>query len=342
MPASTRRADLERGKIFAVLLVVLGHLVAREEPPGLQWYEPLRALLYSFHIAFLFYLSGYATGLSGSDRRSGSAYRLMLRHRAARLLLPALLFGLVILVGKLVAARFIMVDNLPVSPWRGLIDLVWHTDHSPAQSVWYLVVLFIFVAATPALRRATGNPGGLTGSISLTGLAALSLLPVPRLLYLHGICGNAVFFAAGIVAASKDASWMSWLDRHGRILTGGLLLALASMLLLDVAAPGAFPVPLRRLATSLIALPALHALMRALPSNAEAALDALAPYGFAIYLLNTICIGLAKGVLMLALPWTAADFPLYAIALMLAGIAGPVVAKRLLIRPLPLLDRLTG
>jgi fucose 4-O-acetylase-like acetyltransferase len=342
MPASLRRADLERGKVLAILLVVLGHLVAREEPLGLQWYEPLRALLYSFHIAFLFYLSGYATGISGGDRRSGGAYRLMLRRRAARLLLPALLFGLVILVGKFVAARFIKVDNLPASPWSGLVDLIWHTDRSPAQSVWYLVVLFIFVAATSPIRRALAGAGAVACAIGLLGLAAVSLLPVPRLLYLHGICGNAVFFAAGIVAASEDANWTSWLDRHSGALACGLVLALTSMLVLAVAGPGALPIPFRRLATSLIALPALHALMRRLPPYAETALDALAPYGFAIYLLNTICIGLAKGVLMLALPWTTADFPLYAMVLTVAGIAGPVLAKRLLIRPLPLLDRLTG
>jgi hypothetical protein len=295
MPANDRRADLERGKIFAILLVVLGHLVARQEPVGLHWYEPLRALLYSFHIAFLFYLSGYATGLSGSDRRRGPAYRLMLKRRAARLLLPALIFGLVILVGKLVAARFIMVDNLPTSPWSGLVDLIWHTDRSPAQSVWYLVVLFIFVAAAPLLRHAIGDRGRLACSIGLLGLAIVSLLPVPRLLYLHGICGNAVFFATGIVAASKDASWTAWLDRHHRALGCGLLLTLVSMLLLDIAAPNELPVSLRRLATSLIAVPALHALMRGLPARAGTILDALAPYGFAIYLLNTICIGLAKG-----------------------------------------------
>jgi fucose 4-O-acetylase-like acetyltransferase len=324
------------------LLVVLGHLVARQEPAGLQWYEPLRAVLYSFHIAFLFYLSGYATGLSGSDRRSGGAYRLMVRRRGARLLLPALLFGLVILTGKLVAARFIMVDNLPASPWSGVIDLVWHTDRSPAQSVWYLVVLFIFVAATPPLRLALGDRGGFACALSLLGLAGLSLVSMPRLLYLHGVCGNAVFFAAGIAAASKDANWTPWLDSNRRALTCGLLVALAAMLFLDVAAPGGLPTSLRRLATSLIALPALHALMRGLPPRAEAVLDALAPYGFAIYLLNTICIGLAKGVLMLALPWTTANFPLYAILLTIAGIAGPVIAKRLLIRPLPLLDRMTG
>jgi fucose 4-O-acetylase-like acetyltransferase len=308
----------------------------------LHWYEPLRALLYSFHIPFLFYLSGYATGLSGSDRRSGIAYRLMLRRRAARLLLPALLFGLVILAGKLVASRFIMVDNLPASPWSGLVDLIWHTDRSPAQSVWYLVVLFIFVAATPPIRRTFGDGGALACSIGLFGLAVVSLLPTPRLLYLHGICGNAVFFATGIVAATKDASWMAWLDRHRRALACGLLLTLASMLLLDIVAPNELPVSLRRLATSLVALPALHALMRGLPTRAETMLDALAPYGFAIYLLNTICIGLAKGVLMLGLPWTAGDFPLYAAVLTIAGIVGPVLTKRLLIRPLPLLNRLTG
>ncbi len=236
----------------------------------MQWYEPLRAVLYSFHIAFLFYLSGYATGLSGSDRRSGGAYRLMVRRRGARLLLPALLFGLVILTGKLVAARFIMVDNLPASPWSGVIDLVWHTDRSPAQSVWYLVVLFIFVAATPPLRLALGDRGGFACALSLLGLAGLSLVSMPRLLYLHGVCGNAVFFAAGIAAASKDANWTPWLDSNRRALTCGLLVALAAMLFLDVAAPGGLPTSLRRLATSLIALPALHALMRGLPPRAEA------------------------------------------------------------------------
>jgi hypothetical protein len=92
---------------------------------------------------------------------------------------------------------------------------------------------------------------------------------------------------------------------------------------------------------SLVALPALHAMVRRLPDAALRLIDPLGAYAFAIYLLNTIFIGLAKALLMRQLPWEAAWFPLFAAVLLVAGIAGPVVAKMLLFRPVPALDRLT-
>ena len=71
-------------------------------------------------------------------------------------------------------------------------------------------------------------------------------------------------------------------------------------------------------------------------------LDLLGPYAFAIYLLNTIFIGLAKALMMKQFPWEAAWFPLFAPVLMVAGVAGPIAAKMLLFRPVPALDRLTS
>jgi fucose 4-O-acetylase-like acetyltransferase len=53
-----RRLDLDRAKGLAIVLVVLGHVVARDQPPGVEWYEPFRYAIYRFHMPFFLYLSG--------------------------------------------------------------------------------------------------------------------------------------------------------------------------------------------------------------------------------------------------------------------------------------------
>jgi fucose 4-O-acetylase-like acetyltransferase len=53
-----RRADLDRAKGFAILFVVFGHIVARQDPASVHWYEPLRRAIYGFHMPFFLYLSG--------------------------------------------------------------------------------------------------------------------------------------------------------------------------------------------------------------------------------------------------------------------------------------------
>jgi fucose 4-O-acetylase-like acetyltransferase len=334
---SWRRRDLDRGKTLAILLVVFGHLVARADPPGggwgAAWYEPARAAVYAFHIPFLFYLSGYAAQWSGATAARGAAYGELLRRRANRLLLPALVFGLVILLGKMALMDELHVDHAPGSFLSGLADLVWRTDRSPAQSVWYLIVLFVYAAAAPALRPWLRR----YGPALLLASAPLALLPVPPLLYADRIVTFLPFFIAGLVAADDDNRWCRWLDAWRLPLALLFVCALG----LDLAYGAAISRNLAMLGVSLIALPALHAIVRHLPDAGLRLLDPLGAYAFAIYLLNTIFIGLAKALLMRQLPWDADWFPLFAVVLMLAGVAGPIATKMLLFRPVPALDRLT-
>jgi len=118
-PAATaarpRRLDLERAKGIAILLVVLGHIVAREAPPGVEWYEPLRQAIYRFHMPFFLYLSGTVLVLSGAAATPPAAWPGLLRRRAQRLLLPFFLLGLLILAAKL-AARMpnVEIHHYPV------------------------------------------------------------------------------------------------------------------------------------------------------------------------------------------------------------------------------------
>ena len=54
-----RLYDIDRAKGLAILLVVLGHLVARGEPPkDADWYLFLKLIIYKFHMAFFMFLSG--------------------------------------------------------------------------------------------------------------------------------------------------------------------------------------------------------------------------------------------------------------------------------------------
>ncbi|GAN78310.1 acyltransferase [Acidisphaera rubrifaciens HS-AP3] len=316
---AARREDIERAKGLAIVLVVFGHLVARAEPAGLTWYEPLRAAVYSFHMPLFFYLSGLAAALAGPP----AAYWPYLRGRARRLLVPYAAFGLLILAGKLAAARIVAVDHVPASFGAGLAALFWRTGDSPAGSVWYLAVLFACAAALPPLLRYLG-PGR---ALLLAGL--LFLLPLPPLLWADRVGGYAVFFAAGVAAGRHDTAWTRWRDRVWPVCFLLLLVLLAGIVAgavpagrIDAGAAGRVTL----LLAGLLAMPALHGAVAAGSVRRDRVLLALGRGSFAIYLLNTITIGLAKAALLTAgLAWTAADFPRLAVALMAAGLGGPLL-----------------
>jgi hypothetical protein len=63
----------------------------------------------------------------------------------------------------------------------------------------------------------------------------------------------------------------------------------------------------------------------------------------AIYLLNTVAIGLTKALLLAAgVGWTASGFLVHAPALTLAGVFLPILVKVHVLRRLPALDRMTS
>ena len=60
-----------------------------------------------------------------------------------------------------------------------------------------------------------------------------------------------------------------------------------------------------------------------------------------IYLFNTLFIGLAKALLLPLWPWDGTNFCAFAIALMTAGLLGPIALKRYAFRRVKWLDRMT-
>lgn len=329
--APARRLDLDRAKGIAILLVVFGHIVARESPPGVEWYEPLRYAVYRFHMPFFLYISGTVAVLSGLATAPTSAWPRLLRRRAERLLLPFFGLGLLILLAKLAAAQVLHVDNRPQGLLDGLQDLFWTTAESPAVTVWYLLVLFLStLVALPLLRLGVGTTG-----LVLLGVA-LQFADPPPIAYLDRFASHFLFFAAGAWVAARQDRALPLFERFQLLwwpLFGAAIgLALAGWL----DERGAL------VACGLLCIPALHGMMRLPPVSTLRWPLFLGRYAMAIYLFNTLSIGLAKALLIAAgIGWTARDFPVHAVALMIAGLALPIALKALVLRRIPWLDRLT-
>ena len=332
--ARVRRVDLDIAKGIGILLVVFGHLGARSPPP-VAWYLFLRDAVYAFHMAFFMYLSGYVTFMTGAARTQPPQWLPLVRKRAFRLLLPFALFGLAIVAGKLAASRYVYVDNLPGSASQALLGLVWDTDASPALSVWYILVLFVFCALTPVLIWIGRGRVYLLAAVA----ALLYVLPVPHVMYLDRIAHFAVFFVLGGLAAEAGERWLRAVDRSlWWTLPAMLVLVTAGVALLNFKGWVTDP---RLLVCGVISMPALHGLARLRSFEQSRLLATAGAYTFIIYLLNTPFIGLAKGLLMKVLAWDAAGFWIYAPLLMAAGTVGPILTKRLLLRRVRVLDRMT-
>ncbi len=331
-PAGTRdrRLDLDRAKGIAILLVVVGHIVAAEPPAGAEWYDWPRYAIYRFHMPFFLYLSGYVAWLSGALRTPLAAMPGYTLKRAQRLLLPFLLLGTVVLVGKLVAQEFVHVDNRAAGLLAGLEDMVVTTERSPATFIWFLWVLFLCSVVAPPVWRALGTWGLLAG-----GLLLLALEP-PPLFYLDRFARHALFFGVGVAVAQNEARLLPAFASRQPLWWGALAVTLAAAL------AGWLPGDLSLLGCGLAAIPALHGLA-ALPAMARQSWTLwLGKRSMAIYLFNVIAIGVVKAVLLvLGVPWTAEGFWIHAPALTAAGVFLPVLFKSLLLRRVPAFDRMT-
>lgn len=330
----TRRLDIDRAKGLAITLVVFGHIVARQDPTHVYWYQPLRRAIYAFHMPFFFYLSGLVSWLAGYARIPPAAWPALARSRAQRLLMPFLLMGLLIIVGKLVASRFMFVDNPPDGLIGGLIDLIWTPLRSPAYSLWYLAVLFALSLLTPMLMWA------LRGRMALMLMvfAVLELTHPSFRLYLGDITRYGLFYALGLAAGALGDGWTGWIDRWRWPLLG-----LFTAGFIAIAVDGRdWPFETRLIVLGIISMPALHSLVRSSWLSSGRTLSTIGRYSLMIYLFNTIFIGLTKGLLLHITSWNGPHFVGFVCALMAAGMLGPILLKRTVLRVIPALDRMTG
>ena len=307
--------DITIAKGLGIFLVVFGHLVTGWPPQGNNWYMMLRAAVYAFHMPFFIYLSGYIFAYTGAFARFRSNRSAFLLSRAKRLLIPFFTFGILIIVGKHALQNIIHVDNVSGSIFTDFLNIFWDTRQSAAKSIWFIFVLFeitLFLCIVMTFIRNIW----VMFAISLT----MQFLNVPDILYLDRFAFYLPFFVAGMIAASNLEQWTRLLDKYHILFAAlfvGAVLFTRWLAIIQISV----------LLCGFLSLPALHALSRSLLSRSRF-FEMLGTYSFVIYLLNTITIGLAKGIMFRFMSWDYGNFLIFFPILLTAGIAGPILIKR--------------
>jgi fucose 4-O-acetylase-like acetyltransferase len=120
----SRLLDLDCGRGLAIVLVVLGHIAARDRPTGNDWYGLLQFLINSFNMAFFMYLAGYAFFYSGNAASPRPTYPGYAWRRAERLLVPFFAIGALVIWGKLALQTVLHVDNAVSDAASGFRSLI--------------------------------------------------------------------------------------------------------------------------------------------------------------------------------------------------------------------------
>ncbi|MFD1034542.1 acyltransferase family protein [Sphingomonas hankookensis] len=312
-----RLVDIDVAKGLGMLLVVFGHLVQTNSPGETQGYAVLRDAIYTFHMPFFMYLSGFVFFLTNGHEALARGYRRFVVARFDRLMLPFLAFGFLVIVGKYYASRIGEVHDGVSSFSQGVMDVLTNAPDNPSISIWYLVVLFSYCIITPLLWRAVGRKAGLLLVVAAAMIAIAYLGPVTERFYLARILRFFLFFAVGGVAALRRDHYYPLLRR----------IAWPCLALLVVLIVFFGRTHYALVFCGLLSAPALHGIVLTPAITRSTLLRWVGDNSMAIYLMNTIFIGVAKLVWLKVLPVQGGWNPAFLVALMTAGVAGPVVVR---------------
>lgn len=320
-----RLNDLDKLKGLAIFLVVLGHIVARQPPAGNDWYVNLKATIYLFHMPLFMFLSGLILAYSRKPIESVTGYLKYAKSKFIRLMPAYLLFSLIVFIGKLTMGRFMHVDN-GVTSSISYFDVLTNPLGSYCAYLWYIYVLFLFCLLAPIAYYLTR--GKIQWLLPLC--LAVHFIELPGWFALSSLGEYGFVFVLGCLAGDHYERYSNWLNQYGALFVTPFLVVLCF----------AIPWGVPKFAMGLLAIPACHAMMSMRVADGWSILRTLGAYTFPIYLMNTLFIGVSKGVMLKIAPWDGLNFLWFAPLLLGAGIVGPILVKQHLLRYTKTLDRM--
>jgi peptidoglycan/LPS O-acetylase OafA/YrhL len=323
-PSAPRRRLVEVDRVtgFAIFLVVVGHVVARERPADNEWYVTLKRGIYLFHMPLFMFVSGLVFGHTRVAIATLADYRAWAFSKIARLAPGFLLIGTLIVVGKTLSATTgtLHADNSQGDALAGIVRLFVAPTESEAASLWYIYVLLQFYLLFPALIALFRGREVIILALVAAMHAVHLWTPLPRLLATHSVFAFALYFWLGAMASARYERLLSVVRRGGPLFLASFVASFATVQLLTWQA-----------ATTVIGLcsiPAISFLVGLRSGSIADAFARLRTYAFVIYLLNTLAIGVTKGVMLKLLPWDGSNFYLYFVVLTAVGLGAPILAYR--------------
>ena len=153
----TRYPEIERAKGLAIILVVWGHLASATVLEFPTWFYISVSVVYSFHMPFFMYLSGFVFFLSSYQERFWEAPVVYVQRRIDRLIIPFVIVGSSIVIGKFALQNIGSIPDPVDSLYVGFWSVLSNGQNNPAASIWYLFVLFVYTILTPIIWRFIGG-----------------------------------------------------------------------------------------------------------------------------------------------------------------------------------------
>lgn len=324
-----RLSDIDHAKGLAIILVVIGHIVARgDRPSDAEWYDHLQRIIYCFHMPFFMFLGGIVYFYTYKPIVSLTQFGKYVQTRFMRLMLAYFLFAILIWLGKFVAIQFVHVDT-PVKSLSDFKTLLLYPTESYSVFLWYVYVLFLFYIFVPVLIQL------FYGKIIIVILFAtiLQFLPAPKIFALHYVCRFLLFFILGVYVVAHYEKYTTFIDRYYFVLIFLFVVTITIIVVFDFYDLA--------IILSFLSLPTLHALVRSTLVKNSNLLLTFGTYTFPIYLMNTISIGIIKAVILKFTSWDGMNFFFIAPILLLSGLYLPLFVKRIIFTRIPFLDQIT-
>lgn len=324
-PVLSRQTDIDAARGIAIVLVVIGHIVARDNPLDNEWYATLRELIYKFHMPLFMTLAGVSFALSLPEFQGAKQIVAYSYRKVSRLIVPYLFFGLLILGGKLLASRFLHVDNVPKGSVEDLIALGLQPSSSAAGFLWFIYVLAIYFLMLPGALQLIGRRPFVLFIASLVA----QLFTWPTTCLMDRAVEYLPFFAGGMLLWMCRRRWLSFSTAS----------ALVAVIMFSASLALTIPLGLPKWFVGALSIPAVLCIVQRLPAETQRRFAWIGQLSLAIYLMNTLAIGIAKGLMLKVLPWDGINFLIYFPLLGLAGLVLPILVKKLIERYVPFLNR---
>lgn len=324
---SSRHSDLDRLKGLAILLVVIGHIVSRDPPADAAWYETMKAAIYLFHMPLFMFLCGLVAGITEKPVSTLADYRQYAGKKIFRLMPAYALFSVLVFAGKFIGGRILHVDNPVRSPLE-YFQVLLDPHDSYCAYLWFIQVLLAFYLLLPIANRLTGQ--------RLSWLLPICLLgqwpDLPSWFAFSSLAEYSFVFVAGVLAGRNYGAYSNAVDRLGHFAVAPFVVLLCFGVAWDVP----------KFLLGVLSIPACHAIVRLRWTDRGGILRMLGLFTFPIYLMNTLCIGVTKGVLLRFTTWDGIHFYWFGLLLLAAGTIGPILVKRWLLSRSSWLDRIVA
>ena len=325
-----RLDEIDKAKGLAILLVVIGHIVARNPPQNNEWYVMLKFLIYKFHMPFFMFLSGLIIQYSTSTINNFIDYKTFVVKKAFRLLPGFFLFGGLILVGKSLAVHFMYVDRPPESFVSGVINMFLDPRKSASSSIWYIYILMQYCLVFPLISYALDKKSVYFFILCII----VYYTPTVRHFMLDVFFEYLIFFSLGVFWAMNYNSYKQIICRYSAV-----FIILFAISFISINYSNSIT---SKLIIGLFSIPAIQALISMNPLNKLWQLSFLGLYTYPIYLMNTITIGVTKGAVLKITSWDGYNFMVIFPLLLVAGLLFPILIKRYIFSRIQIIDRITN